>query len=177
VPGAATIEPTLPGRLTVRTLQELSDLEDVRQLRLDYSYHFDSGNLEALLDLYTDDAVCDFANFGLWTGKDEIRRGWEPYVIRTDAPFTRGRHAMSTPKVVIDGDTATSEWFLFDMVFVDGKGNMRENPMALLGMYEDHCVRVGGVWKIAKTKLHFYWPQRGGGPAELTRAAAGERSD
>ena len=161
----------------MRTLQELSDLEDVRQLRLDYSYHFDSGNLEALLDLYTDDAVCDFANFGLWTGKDEIRRGWEPYVIRTDAPFTRGRHAMSTPKVVIDGDSATSEWFLFDMVFVDGDGSMRENPMALLGMYEDHCVRVDGVWKIAKTKLHFYWPQRGGGPAELTRQAAGERSD
>jgi hypothetical protein len=156
----------------MRTLQELSDLEDVRQLRLDYSYHFDSGNLEALLDLYTEDAVCDFANFGVWRGKDEIRRGWGPYVLRPDSErFTRGRHAMSTPKVVVTGDTAKSEWFLFDMIFLDPNepDGMRKNPIGLLGMYEDDCVRVGDGWKIAKTKLHFYWPQPGGGPAGLMR--------
>jgi len=57
----------------MRTLQELNDLEDIRNLRLDYTHHFDAGRLDDLLALYTDDAVTDFGAFGVWTGKDEMR--------------------------------------------------------------------------------------------------------
>jgi len=161
----------------LRALQELNDLEDIRNLRLEYTHCMDSGDLEGLLALYTDDAVCDFANFGHWKGKDEMRKGWTPYVIKP-VPYAGGRHVCTNPRVRINGDTATSEAYLIDIVYTDrATGEVRDNPIALLGMYVDECTRVNGEWKIAKTTLHFLWPQAGGGPANLVRAGQRRQPD
>ena len=154
----------------MRTLQELNDLEVVRSLRLDYTHHFDGGDFEALLDLYTDDAVCDFGPFGIWEGKEALRSGWAPYFgpdkDRT-LPFAHGRHVVTNPKVDVRGDTASASWFLTDIVFRNDDGTAKDQPVVLYGTYIDECERVGGTWKLTRTTLHFSWPVAGGAPAGL----------
>ena len=156
----------------MRSLQELNDLENVRNLRLDYTHHFDGGDLETLLDLYTDDAVCDFGPFGTWNGKDELRSGWAPYFgpdKDRSAPFCHGRHAVTNPRVDLRGDEATASWFLHDIVFRNDDGTMREQPVLLYGTYVDECARIDGVWKLTRTTLHFSWPVAGGAPEGAVR--------
>jgi ketosteroid isomerase-like protein len=156
----------------MRTLQELNDLEDIRNLRLDYTHHFDAGRLDDLLALYTDDAVTDFGAFGVWTGKDEMRKGWAPYFEARAgaAPYTHGRHAVTNPQVSITGDTATANWFLIDISYFERHSTVpREQPIVLFGTYVDECKRVNGVWKLTRTTLHFQWPTPGGAPAGLIR--------
>ncbi len=159
----------------MRTLQELSDREDIRELRLDYTHHFDGGDLEALLALYTDDAVCEFGGFGVWNGKEEMRRGWAPYLTghdHTATPFPRGRHVVTNPKLSVDGDEASGSWYLTDISYIDRpSGQVREHPVVLYGTYEDTYRRVDGTWKITRTVLHFHWPTAGVAPtAGLKRA-------
>src|SRR5436190_23575193 len=120
----------------MRTLQELSDREDLRDLRLAYTHHFDGGDLEALLGLFVDDAVTDFGPFGVWTGKDEMRAGWSPYFTQRAgaAPYTHGRHVVTNPELTIDGDTAWGRWFLTDIsYFAKGSTEMRKDPVVLYG--------------------------------------------
>lgn len=156
----------------MRTLEELSDREDIRDLRLDYAHHFDGGNLEALLGLYVDDAVCDFGGFGYWNGKEEMRHGWAPYFTGTavSEPFPRGRHVVTNPQISIDGDEAQGTWHLTDITYTDRvSGRVLEHPVVLYGTYEDHYRRVDGTWRIISTTLHIHWrsipeaPTRTGG--------------
>lgn len=156
----------------MRSLQELNDLEDIRTLRLDYTHHFDGGDLEALLDLYTDDGVCDFGPFGTWDGKAALRSGWAPYFgsdKNRSAPFAHGRHTVTNPKVELRGDRATASWFLTDVVFREADGTAKAQPVVLYGTYVDECARVDGVWKLTRTTLHFSWPVAGGVPSGLIR--------
>lgn len=156
----------------MRSLQELNDREDLRDLRLAYTHHFDGGDLDALLGLYVDDAVLDFGPFGVWRGKEEMRRGWSPYFeSRKDAaPYAYGRHVVTNPELRVDGDTGWGRWFLIDISFYErGATEMRKDPIVLYGTYEDEYVRVDGVWRMQKTTLHFHWPVAGGAPANLIR--------
>jgi hypothetical protein len=156
----------------MRTLQELNDLEDLRELRLAYTNYFDGGNLDALVDLYTDDGVADFGPFGVWTGKAVLRDKWSPYFVdRAGAPpYTHGRHVVTNPELKVDGDKGWGRWFLIDVSFyAQNADEMRKDPIVLYGTYEDEYVRVDGAWKIAKTTLHFHWPVAGGAPAGLIR--------
>jgi ketosteroid isomerase-like protein len=153
-------------------LQELSDLEDLRNLRLDYTHHFDAGRLDALLALFTDDAVTDFGPFGVWSGHDEMRRGWSPYFASrgSNQGYHFGRHVCTNPQLHIDGDTATGNWFLIDIsYYAHGSSVPRPDPVVLYGTYEDHYRRVDGQWRITRTTLHFHWPVPGGAPSGLVR--------
>ena len=144
----------------MRTLEELSDREDIRDLRLAYTHHFDGGNLEALLDLYVDDAVCDFGEFGYWNGKDEMRQGWAPYFTSpaTSGTFPRGRHVVTNPQISVSGDEAHATWHLTDITYFDRPtGLVLEQPVVLYGTYEDHYRRIDGSWRITSTTLHIQW--------------------
>ena len=155
-----------------RTLDELNDLEDIRNLRLDYTHHFDGGDLEALLALFTDDAVADFGPFGIWDGKAALRAGWLPYFDEAklkNQPFGHGRHVVTTPRIDLRGDEATASWHLTDIVYCGPDGEPRDQPVVLYGTYVDECRRVNGEWKITRTTLHFHWPVPGGAPKGLIR--------
>jgi hypothetical protein len=52
-------------------LEELLETEAIRKLRVRYSHCFDGKRVADLVDLFTDDAVCEFgpAFGGDWVGK------------------------------------------------------------------------------------------------------------
>ena len=48
------------------TIDELLDIESIRKLRTLYSYYLDAGELDPLVALFTDDAVCEFGPLSPW---------------------------------------------------------------------------------------------------------------
>ena len=57
------------------TIEELLEIEAIKNTRHLYSHYYDGNKLDELVSLFTDDAVCEFGpEFGGdWVGKDQIR--------------------------------------------------------------------------------------------------------
>jgi ketosteroid isomerase-like protein len=91
-------------------LKNAADWAEICQLKSAYGWHYDAPDFEALVDLFTDDAVCVFGAYGTWTGKDEIRAGFAENVGAPDNPF-RSLHTFANPMIAIHGDKATGKWY------------------------------------------------------------------
>ena len=48
------------------TLEELLEIESIKQTRTLGARHLDAGDWDALADLYTSDARCEFGPYGTW---------------------------------------------------------------------------------------------------------------
>jgi ketosteroid isomerase-like protein len=139
------------------TPQELSDLEDIRRAKHFYSWYYDGADLEGLVSLFTEDAVCEFGPYGTWTGKAAIRKGYTENIAHEGTPFST-IHAMANQVIDLKGDTAHSRCFLLDIVM--GAGD--ENPLRLLGIYDEDFRREGGTWRISRSRIDFLWTANGG---------------
>ena len=95
-------------------IEELASLEEIRQLRYTYSWCYDSGDLDGLVAVFTDDAICGFGPYGTWTGTEEIREGFRNSFQATGVPGTT-MHAVTNPIIQLNDDEATGKWFLIDL--------------------------------------------------------------
>lgn len=137
--------------------QQAADILEICQIRSAYSWHYDSSDLDALIDLFTEDAVCDFGPYGVWTGKDAIRTGYAANLTAPDDQFAT-IHPSTNPLIELDGDTATGRWFLLDHIL----GPKDTSPLRIIGAYNDEFRRVGGDWKISRTRIDFLWSTEDG---------------
>jgi hypothetical protein len=141
------------------TIDDLLEIESIRKLRILYSYYLDAGELDALVDLFTDDAVCEFGPYGVWTGKPMIAENYEKVErpILEKGPF-QSLHANTNHWVELTGPgEAVGRLYLIDLA-VGRPAN--ENPMIWLGAYDEAYRKVGGAWKICRSSLQFMWPER-----------------
>ncbi len=148
------------------TLDELLAREEIKELRIRYSHYFDGKDADALADLFTDDAVCEFGpNYGGdWIGKETIRANFAEYA-KAPGPVYGVLHSVTNPLIrVIDETTAHGRWYLHDLRTTEGV----ENPILLYGIYDDVYRKVDGRWLIHRTRIDFLWPERDyHGPREL----------
>ena len=143
------------------TIDDLLDIESIKHLRALGSKYLDSGDLEALVDLYTEDAVCEFGPYGSWHGRDTFLANFA----EAEAPFYKSGyfsnlHVVTNHVVELTGpDTASGLVYLLDFVAGD---MMREggNPLYWLGVYDEQYRRGDGGWRISRQSLNFVWPQR-----------------
>src|SRR4051812_8727397 len=145
-------------------VQELVELEAIKKVKHLYAHHLDGKQLEALVGLFTEDAVCEFGQtYGRWSGRDEIRAGYQAEfdkVAGIDLPFM---HAIVTPVIdVVDEATARGRWQLVEM---GTESTDIPNALRLTGVYSDEYRKVDGRWLIARTHLDFTWPMRDISPA------------
>jgi SnoaL-like domain len=131
-------------------LQYLLDLEEIKQLRYSFSWCLDTSTPDDLADLFTDDGVIDVGPWGRMEGQDAIRRGYGRAY--RDQPDWGAMHAVTNPRIKIDGDDATGTWYLLDCVTYG-----RQNPLRVLGVYDEEYRRVDGVWKMKRLTLRFKW--------------------
>ena len=54
----------------IQKLRELLEVEAIRKLRNLYAHLLDSGDIDALAALFTEDAVCEFGPYGEWHGRE-----------------------------------------------------------------------------------------------------------
>ena len=126
------------------TLQQVSDRLEIQDLLVDYSHAIDTGNWDALDDVFTADAFIDYTAMGGAKGNLEETKSF----LRDALPrFASYQHLVATSKVTIDGDTAYGRTICHNPM-VAGKANA--NPHLLLcGLwYRDRFVRTPVGWRI-----------------------------
>ncbi len=141
------------------TIEDLLEIEAIRKQRVLYSYYLDAGELEKLVDLFTDDAICEFGPYGVWEGKATIYKNYEVVErpILEKGPF-QSLHANTNHWVELTGpDTAVGRVYLIDLAVGRGED---ENPLIWLGLYDEAYRKVDGAWKISRSSLQFMWPKR-----------------
>ena len=139
------------------TLEEFLEKEAIKELRIMYSHYFDGKMVDSLVDLFTDDAVCEFGpNYGGdWIAKDAIRENFSKF-LDGDGPAYEVLHSVTNPWIrLIDDTTANVRWYLHDLRTSEGA----ENPIILYGIYDDIYKKVFGKSKIHRTRIDFLWPQ------------------
>ena len=149
-------------------LAKLVDIEDIKRLRILYSHLLDTNDLDRLVGLFTEDAVCDFG-LGIWTGRNELRDNWAKVHTQYDTNGTGSYpylHSVTNHWIELTGpDSAEGRCYLLDWV----TAQIDRNPLLLLGVYADVYRKEAGVWRISHCRIDYVWPNRqvvGGVPGE-----------
>jgi hypothetical protein len=169
--GASTLKTGLvEERTAIKTsdLQRLVDLEDIRKLHLDYAAFNETLNVDGLMGLFTDDAVLSYPEEygGDWQGKEAIRENFIYWMKEERAPFT-ALYVITNPLITITGPTTAHGRWTFTNYLTDQSGSGplttaggKDQPLFILGMYEDEYRKVDGAWRISRLKLTIFWPKR-----------------
>jgi uncharacterized protein (TIGR02246 family) len=130
-------------------LQRLEDVEEIRELLVEYARCLDAGDYAGYADLFTEDGVLA-AQLGEAKGREAIRelledrlRGGGDRALRT------AFHVIGQPVIRVDGDRASSRVLWFFVTYDDGN-----YPMILqLGHYEDVLAREDGRWRFERRTI------------------------
>lgn len=134
----------MEGSLEAR-LQRLEDLAAIHQLFIDYGEHLDAGDFEAYAELFAPDGEALLGPMGRVKGRAAIKE----LMVRTlgDSVGTTF-HIVSSPRVDLRGDTATST-VMWTVVAIGDDGQTR---VTMLGHHVDDLARIDGRWYIARRK-------------------------
>lgn len=130
------------------TLQQLSDLEDIRTLKHRYFRGIDTADMGLLAGLFTDDVAVDYRG-----GEYRVRLAGKADMLEFLAnSFHSGAVAMHhghMPDITLTGeDEAEGIWYLED-IFISLEDRTHTIGTAI---YRDRYRREGGRWKIARTE-------------------------
>ena len=136
-------------------VRELLEIEAIRKTKLLYSHLMDTGRVDDLAEIFTEDAVCEFGPYGTWESRETIRAKY--HEIEQGNIFL-AMHGTCDHLVELTGpDTATGRSYLFEPA--TGKA-ADENPFIYLGVYDERYRKVDGRWLIEYCALQFLWPER-----------------
>lgn len=140
----------------MKELREVLEKEKIRKVKLLYSHLMDSGQIDALADLFTEDALCEFGEYGNWNGREEIRTNYHG-VFDGQNQFSAMHHIANHYIDLTGPDTAKGRSYLLDvMTTAEADGQ----PIVWFGLYDEEYRKVDGKWLISKCSLQFLWPQR-----------------
>lgn len=137
----------------------------IAELKHVYCWSYDRGDLDTLVHLFTDDAVCDFGELGRWEGRTEIRRAYAAQMAASQVPGT-WVHSVTNPRIEVDGDTARGRWYLVDLHTTPDE----RRPARIHGWYDDLYRRDQSGWRIARTSIEFLWQDTAPPEDDPTRA-------
>ena len=124
-------------------LRRLEDLEEIRQLFVDYGFLLDRGDYAAYARLFSEDGELMLGPMGRAQGRQEI----EAIMARVGGAGG-SLHLITSPIVTLDGDQAAARvmWTVI---------NRAEDGTPFLGMvghHEDELVREGGRWRFRRRR-------------------------
>jgi len=138
-------------------MQQLWDLEQIKQLKAKYCYYVDeyfedAANFDRLMtEVFVDDAELDFGEVGTASGRAEVESFFRNVVFGS---LSFSQHLVHSPLITLTGaDEADGKWhFLVPCTF-------REGNVAtwLSGTYYEHYVRRGGAWYIQRLRAKFFF--------------------
>ena len=141
--------------------QELYDhiqIEKIRRMRLEYSYYMDARDLDYVANLYTEDALCEFGPYGSWQGRATILENFKQVFVGNLKPKFSSLHYNTNHLVWIDSETsARGVCYLLDIETFRAADT---NSILWHALYDEDYVKVDGNWKIQRSSLQFFWPER-----------------
>ena len=144
------------------TLQEIADKLEIMDLPTAYANAIDSGNWDALDDVFTPDAYIDYRQMGGPDGKYPAIKEY----LRTRLPdFPNYMHLVGNVTVKVTGDTATGRTACFNPMEMELKDGSRQ--VFFCGLwYADKYVRTPKGWRFSeRVEEQCYFHNV---PAELT---------
>ena len=139
-------------------IREMIEVETIRKLMLLFTHTMDSNDLDRMIDCFADDARCEFGHYGVWEGRDAILNGFK----------TRAEGNGWIPMLVLRANT--NHWVELTgpasavgrRYLLNGHSGREkdQSPINYLGLYDEDYRKIGGVWKIQRTSLNFFWPER-----------------
>lgn len=130
-------------------LQQLLDLEKIKQLKARYFRLMDTKQWDAWGEVFALDAVMEVPE------ADVVNRGRAEIVTHVSTVLTGARtaHHGHMPEIELTGpDTARGVWAMFDFVEWPERENRRFGLQGY-GHYFEEYVRQDSVWRIAKIRL------------------------
>lgn len=127
-------------------VQELLDRSRIADTVYAYCDHVDSADVDAVLGLFTEDAVMDLGGGAVHRGRAELR---DMFVDRFRLYSSTSFYCSGIRLVRYDGTTASITSQL--QTLHDAVGLNRR--MHLWGRFEDDVVKEGGTWKFARRLL------------------------
>jgi uncharacterized protein (TIGR02246 family) len=118
----------------------MSDTAALTTLTAQYCHRFDDGDLEALLDLFDEDATVEFAGQSP-TGREQL----STFVAAIAARTKGGRHLCVNHEFAVEGQTARgiSDFML---AYVDDRPTV-------IGRYHDTYRKTDGRWRFASRRI------------------------
>ena len=136
-------------------LRRLEDLEEIRQLFIDYGHHLDAGDTAAYASLFASDGEILLGPLGRAKGPDAIRKLMDRVL---EGTVGDAYHVISSPRIDLAGDEATSEV----MWTVVRRGRDGEPQVTGLGRHQDELVREDGRWRFRSRRGLIDIPRQAG---------------
>jgi ketosteroid isomerase-like protein len=141
----------------IQELRDLLEIERIRKVKQLFCLLMDSHQIDALADLYTEDAICEFGpDFGNWEGRETIRTNYHG-VFDGQQQFAAMHHCTNHYVELTGPDTATGRCYLIDVVTTTAP---EDQPIVWFGVYDEGYQKVAGKWLIKRCSLQFLWPAR-----------------
>jgi len=129
------------------TVQQLSDLEEIKVLKSRYFRGIDTADWALLDGMFTDDVNVEYVGGDYHvklTGADAMMQ----FLANSFHSGTVAMHQGHLPEITFTGpDSADAEWYLED-IFINLEDKYHTFGTAI---YRDTCVRIDGRWRIAST--------------------------
>ncbi len=134
----------------MRTLAELADLEDVRDLARRYAHYVWQNDVDALTELFAADGEMDPGTRPPIRGHGELLAGFREMLTVGDVFLPFVQHHV----VTLAGDTATGT------CYIDLRATVGGTSMIGAGWYDDRYVRTATGWRFQarKVSLRFFVP-------------------
>ena len=123
----------------------------IQQLLNRYCHELDRGDIAAVVEMFSDDAVLlpEYEGSGEHVGRAAIAAWYTRYRAATSQAVRGLRHKISTAMIQVDGDRATAVCYL-DADAVDRTSGRRSLTG---GRYEDELIRQGDRWRIRQRRI------------------------
>ena len=135
--------------------QELSDRFEIQDLVFRYAELVDSKHIEALRDVFTEDAHIDYSAMGGSVGDLETTLAFLKDALSSEV-FPASQHLNANVQVELQGDTATGRVMCFnpmEMKMPDGG-----TQLFMLGLwYVDEYRRTDSGWRICRREEEKSW--------------------
>ena len=126
---------------------ECEEKDAIRELLARYCYHFDGGEFEQWLDLFTADGAFDLGTRGRFVGRDGLRDFLKIVPLTNGQPMMR--HCVTNVIVELQGDHATAQSYV---LVVRGGETI---GVTVVGRYNDRLVKQNGAWRFQERTVLF----------------------
>lgn len=125
----------------------LEEKDAIRELLARYCFHFDNGEFDAWLDLFTPDGAFDLGKMGRFAGRESLRKFLKSLPLTNGVPLMK--HCVMNSIVAVNGDQATAQSYV---VVVRGGDQL---AVSVAGRYEDHLAKTADGWRFKERTVRF----------------------
>ena len=128
-------------------IRRLEDIEAIRQLKYRYcAFCDDNYNPHGIASLFVEDGVWDG---GAVFGKAEGPAAIADYFSKTPDLVKFAVHQVLNPRIDVDGDAATGQWYLFQPMVLHAD----DQALWLIANYDELYVRTVEGWRFRRLTL------------------------